>query len=109
MTASGQIGMVQALYSAFQAGHVAAILELVSDDFRLELPRMPDVPWRSSRPGREGLREFLVQRGPLVTCTSFDPGELFADRGQVLVQAFSERAAPAPARAVPAAEPERSA
>jgi ketosteroid isomerase-like protein len=85
MSDSGHIGMVQALYSAFQAGHIAAILDLVADDFSLELPPMPDVPWRSSYPGKEGLREFLVQRGPLVTYTYFSPDQFFADRGYVLV------------------------
>ena len=85
MSDSGHIGMVQALYSAFQAGHIAPILDLVSDDFSLELPPMPDVPWRSSYPGKEGLREFLVQRGPLVTYTHFSPDQFFADRGHVLV------------------------
>lgn len=86
MSDSGHVGMVKALYSAFQAGHIGAILELVSDDFVLELPAMPAVPWRSSYSGKSGLRDFLVERGPLVTYTLFDPCQFFADQGHVLVR-----------------------
>jgi ketosteroid isomerase-like protein len=85
MSDSGHVGMVRALYAAFQAGHISAILELVSDDFSLELPPMPAVPWRSSYPGKSGLRDFLVERGPLVTYTFFGPDQFFADQGHVLV------------------------
>jgi ketosteroid isomerase-like protein len=85
MSNPDHLGIVHALYAAFQAGHVAAVLDLVSDDFCLVLPRMPDVPWRSSYPGKEGLRDFLTQRGPLVTYTYFGPDQFFADRGHVLV------------------------
>jgi ketosteroid isomerase-like protein len=81
----GHVGIVRALYAAFQAGHVDAVLELVSDDFSLELPPMPAVPWRSSYPGKSGLRDFLVERGPLVTYTYFSPDQFFADQGHVLV------------------------
>ncbi len=85
MSNTGHLGIVHALYAAFQAGHVGAVLDLVSDDFCLVLPQMPDVPWRSSYPGKEGLRDFLAQRGPLVTYTFFGPDQFFADRGHVLV------------------------
>ena len=36
-------------------------------------------------PRSGSLREFLVQRGPLVTYTYFSPDQFFADRGHVLV------------------------
>lgn len=84
MSAYGNSNIVQALYEAFGAGNVEAVLELLTDDVVFELPQLEGVPLQPRYLGKDGFQQFLVDRGPSIQYDKFMPQE-FIEQGNVVV------------------------
>ena len=84
MSDSSQAQIVQALYEAFGAGDVPAILDLLADDVIFDLPRLEGVPLQPRYVGKDGFMQFLTDRGPSIQYDQFVPQE-FIEHGNVVV------------------------
>jgi uncharacterized protein len=84
MSVRSNIKIVQALYQAFGAGDVTAILNLLADDVVFELPRLEGVPLKPRYKGKKGFQQFLKDRGPAIHYDKFAPNE-FIGQGEVVV------------------------
>lgn len=85
MTNQDHIELVKAVYAAFGAGDVEALLDLVADDISFELPEMDEVPLDTVYRGKEGIRKFMADRDGVLQYTDFQIFRFFSDQDHVFV------------------------
>jgi uncharacterized protein len=85
MSNQKHIDVVKALYTAFGTGDVPRLLDLVSDDITFELPELPNVPLEAVYHGKDGIRQFMADRAPVLTYTGFVPDKFLSDQDHVVV------------------------
>jgi ketosteroid isomerase-like protein len=84
MANARHVEIVKELYAAFQKADTSALLRCLTDDVVFTMPEMPGVPLRASYNGKEGVTQFLSDRGP-IRYDAFDPQRYFSDQDTVLV------------------------
>jgi ketosteroid isomerase-like protein len=84
------VSIVQALYAAFGAGDVEALLDLLTEDVTFVLPALPGVPLKTTYEGKDGFRQFLADREPALRYTAFAPNQFFSDQDHVIVLGETE-------------------
>lgn len=87
-TATRNIETVQTIYSAFQRGDVAAIVERVADnvDWNNKATAAGEVPWNGDFSGRKNLPEFFATLAELAEFHVFEPRTFMQDDRHVAVQ-----------------------
>lgn len=85
MSNQAQIDIVQKIYAAFGTGDVDGMLALLDDSITFELPNLPGVPLDTLYTGKDGVRQFMVDRGPAIEYKSFVIDQIFSDQDHVLV------------------------
>lgn len=85
MSEQQNVQTIKDAYAAFQRGDVAAILALLTDDVKWELPGPAEIPYAGSRHGRNGAAEFFQRLGEADEVQVFEPRRFLADGNLVVV------------------------
>lgn len=79
------IKIVQAIYTAFGRGDVAAILAMLAEDVSWLGTEAPELPYSGALHGRAGVERFFAGIGGSIEVTSFEPKTFLADGDAVMV------------------------
>lgn len=79
------IEATQAVFAAFGAGDIPAILELLDDDVVIEFYGPGTIPYAGTYRGRDEARRFFETVLSSVQINQFDPEEFLADADKVIV------------------------
>jgi ketosteroid isomerase-like protein len=85
MSESANIEVTQNLFSAFGAGDIPAILELLNDDIVIEFYGPDVIPYAGMYHGKAQAREFFATVLSSVDINQFDAEEIIADGDKVIV------------------------
>lgn len=79
------IETTQAVFAAFGAGDIPAILELLDENVVIEFYGPSTIPYAGTYRGREEARRFFETVLSSVQINAFDPEEFLADADKVIV------------------------
>lgn len=84
MSENENIEVVQKAYQSFKTGNIPALLNLLTDDVRWQLPEIENVPFGGLREGREQVAGFFATLGDSQESLSFEPREFVAQNDKVV-------------------------
>ena len=85
MTQQANIEATQAVFAAFGAGDIPAILACLSDDIVIEFYGPDTIPYAGTYQGQQEARRFFETVLSSVDIHEFEPQEFLADRDKVIV------------------------
>ena len=72
MDTSPQLTAIEKFYAAFGSEDLSLLAGIVTDDFRIEIPRMENLPLQPEYRGTAGFRQLLKDREPAIRYTLFE-------------------------------------
>jgi ketosteroid isomerase-like protein len=76
--------IVRQAYASFKSGDIEALLGLLSDDIKWQLPETEGVPFAGQRQGREQVAQFFATLADAQEVRQFEPGEFVAQGEKVV-------------------------
>jgi ketosteroid isomerase-like protein len=76
--------LIADLYAAFARGDVPFILERLTADVRFDNSDSPEMPYRGSYKGKDGVAKFFGDIGGAVEVKSFEPKTYLSSGGEVM-------------------------
>jgi ketosteroid isomerase-like protein len=90
--------VVRQAYEAFGRGDIPGVLDLLTDDVVWTLQGPSTIPFAGTHRGREGIAEFFSLVGEALEFEQFEPRELVAQGGTVVVLGYERSIAKATGR-----------
>ncbi len=76
--------VVQQAYENFKSGNIPALLNLISDEIKWQVPEIKNVPFAGKRHGREQTAQFFAIVAEAQEAQQFEPREYIAQGDKVV-------------------------
>lgn len=76
--------IIQDIYAAFARGDIPYILDRISADVQFENSDSPDMPYRGTYRGKDGVGKFFADIGSAVEVKSFEPKTYLSSGDEVM-------------------------